>query len=239
MKYPLLHGIISVPVYMLLYIFTGVIVLITLIIAALNLKKPLRTVLNFWARSLFFLTGKKIHIEGKENIVINKKYILLANHSSLFDIPAIMSVIPDVTWFGKEYLLKIPLFGKALRMTGYIPVKTVNVRNTKAMLKQLVERSDAGTIAIFPEGTRTEDGNLMKFHRGFIYLMRASELDVLPVTLNGLYSMKPKTRTAIDFSGKISVVIHKPIDFQYLELKNDVEILDEIRSVIRSKYLNK
>jgi 1-acyl-sn-glycerol-3-phosphate acyltransferase len=213
-------------------------VLITLVQAALNFKKSLRITLNFWARSLFFLSGKKIHIEGKRNIVRNKKYILLANHSSIFDIPAIMSIIPDVTWFGREYLLKIPFFGKALRMTGYIPVKIANVRNTKSMLKQLVERSDAGTIAIFPEGTRTEDGKLMRFHRGFIYLMRASELDILPVTLNGLYSMKPKTRTTIDFSSKISVVIHKPIDFQYLVQKNDEEILDEIRSVISSKYLN-
>ncbi len=238
MKYPIIHGIISLPVYMILYIFTGVIVLITLVLAALNLKKSLRIVLNFWARSLFFLSGKKIHIEGKENIVINKKYILLANHSSLFDIPAIMSLIPDVTWFGREYLLKIPLFGRALRMTGYIPVKTANVRNTKAMLKQLVERSDAGSIAIFPEGTRTEDGNLLKFHRGFIYLMRASELDILPVTLNGFYNLKPKTRTAIDFFSKVSIYIHEPIGFKQLRHKTDEEISIEIKSIIASKYKN-
>ncbi|MGE5357241.1 MAG: lysophospholipid acyltransferase family protein [Deltaproteobacteria bacterium] len=238
MKYPLFHSLISIPVYIILYIFTALIVILTLLLAGSELKKALRIVLNFWARSLFFIIGKKIHIEGKENILKKKKYILLANHGSLFDIPAIMSLIPDVTWFGKEYLLNIPFFGKALKMTGYIPMKTANVKNTKLMLKQLVEKSDAGTIAIFPEGTRTDDGKILKFHRGFIYLMRASELDVLPVTLNGFYRLKPKTRTAIDFSTKISVIIHKPLDFQYLEQKNDEEILDVVRSVISSKYLN-
>ncbi|MBK7096392.1 MAG: 1-acyl-sn-glycerol-3-phosphate acyltransferase [Saprospiraceae bacterium] len=238
MKYPILNSIISGPVYFLLYTFTALVVLFTLLLATLNLRKALRIVLNFWASSLFFISGKKIRLEGKENLVMNKKYILLANHSSLFDIPAIMSIIPDVTWFGKEYLTKIPIFGKALRMTGYIPMRTAIVKNTKVMLKQLVEKSDAGSIAIFPEGTRTEDGKLLKFHRGFIYLMRASELDILPVTLNGFYKLKPKTRTTIDFSSKISIIIHKPIDFQYLEPKNDEEILNEIRSVISSKYAN-
>jgi 1-acyl-sn-glycerol-3-phosphate acyltransferase len=238
MKYPVLYRIISGPVYFLLYTFTALIVLLTLFLATLNLKKALRIVLNFWARSLFFISGKRIRIEGKENMSVNKKYILLANHGSLFDIPAIMSIIPDVTWFGKEYLLKVPIFGKALSMTGYIPMRTANIKNTKVMLKQLVEKSDAGSIAIFPEGTRTEDGELLKFHRGFIYLMRASELDILPVTLNGFYKLKPKTRTTIDFSSQISIIIHKPIDYQYLDSKNDEVILNEIKSVISSKYVN-
>lgn len=235
MKYPVLNSIISIPVYLLLYVFTAVIVFFTLIIATLNLKKVLRIVLTFWARSLFFITGKKIRIKGKENYDRNKKYILLANHSSLFDIPAIMSFLPDVTWFGKEYLLKIPLFGKALRMTGYIPMKTANVRNTKVMLKQLVEKSDAGSIAIFPEGTRTEDGKILKFHRGFIYLMRASELDILPVTLNGFYNFKPKTRTSIDFFSNLDIIIHKPIDFKHLANKTDEEIIDKVSKEISSK----
>lgn len=238
MKYRILNVIISVPVYLVLYLFTAIITLMTVILSTLNLRNPLKLVLRFWAKSLFFILGKKITIHGKEKIDPTKKYILLANHGSLFDIPAIMSFLPDVTWFGKEYLLKIPVFGKALRMTGYIPMKTANVKNTKIMLKQLVEKSVGGSIAIFPEGTRTTTGELQKFHRGFIYLMKASELDLLPVTLNGFFNLKPKTKTMINFFSRISIDVHKPLSFNTMDDKTDEEILEQVKQIILSKYKN-
>lgn len=238
MKYRILNVIISVPVYLALYLFTSIVTLMTVILSTLNLRNPLKLVLRFWAKSLFFILGKKITIHGKENIDPTKKYILLANHGSLFDIPAIMYFLPDVTWFGKEYLLKIPVFGKALRMTGYIPMKTANVKNTKVMLKQLVEKSVGGSIAIFPEGTRTTTGELQKFHRGFIYLMKASELDLLPVTLNGFFDLKPKTKTMINFFSRISIDVHKPLSFNTMDDKTDEEILEQVKQIILSKYKN-
>ena len=66
--------------------------------------------MQFWAKSAFLIIGKKLHIEGKENIKKTGKYILIANHSSLFDIMAIISFFPGVSWFGHERLLKIPIF---------------------------------------------------------------------------------------------------------------------------------
>ncbi|MFC2129748.1 1-acyl-sn-glycerol-3-phosphate acyltransferase, partial [Bacteroidota bacterium] len=55
---------------------------------------------------------------------------LIANHTSMFDIMAIMSFNPRVSWFGQEKLLKVPLFGTMLKMIDYIPMRLANVRNT-------------------------------------------------------------------------------------------------------------
>jgi 1-acyl-sn-glycerol-3-phosphate acyltransferase len=180
--------------------------------------------------------GKKFKVYGKENIEPGVKYILVANHASLFDIVAIMSFYPGIAWFGHERLLKIPLFGRMLKMTDYIPFMKPNVNNTKFMMEQLSLKASKKTVAIFPEGTRTLNGSINEFYRGFVYLLRNSENDLLPVTLNGFYKLKPKNRSYINFDSKLDVTIHKPIRNEELIRKSDPEIIDTVRSVIESVY---
>jgi 1-acyl-sn-glycerol-3-phosphate acyltransferase len=175
-------------------------------------------------------------VYGRDYIKKEIRYILVANHSSLFDIVAIMSFYPRVSWFGHERLLKVPLFGKILEMTDYVPFKEPTVKNTKKMLEQLVLKSKKHTVAIFPEGTRTLNGNINDFYKGFIYLFRTSDLDILPVTLNGFYRLKPKNRFYINFDSKLNVIIHKPIDREELIARSDNEIIEIVKTIIESAY---
>jgi 1-acyl-sn-glycerol-3-phosphate acyltransferase len=232
----LFYAIMSASVFGILYIYTAVVVVITLILALLNLKRPIHIISQIWAKSVFGIIGKKVRITGMENIRKEDKYILVANHGSLFDIVAIMSIYPGVSWFGHERLLKVPLFGKLLKMNGYIAFKEPNFRNTKAMIEQLVTRSKDQTVAIFPEGTRTLDGRINEFYRGFIYLLRNTEVNILPVTLNGFYDLKPKNRSYINFDADLNVIIHEPIMRNELILKTDFEITDTVKAVIESVY---
>jgi 1-acyl-sn-glycerol-3-phosphate acyltransferase len=230
------YAILSIPVFGILYSYTAILVLVVLVFAWLNMKKPIRYLQQKWAKSVFIIMGKKFRIEGLENIDKSKKYILVANHSSLFDIVAIVSFFPEISWFGHERLLKVPLFNKVLKMTDYVPFRDPNYRNTKQMINQLIQRSKDQSVAIFPEGTRTINGRINVFFKGFIYLFRTSHIDILPVTLNGFYKLKPKNRSYIDFGSKLSVFIHKPITCEELENKTDHEIINRVRSVILSKY---
>jgi 1-acyl-sn-glycerol-3-phosphate acyltransferase len=104
------------------------------------------------------------------------------------------------------------------------------------MIEQLVQNSKYQTVAIFPEGTRTLNGQINQFYRGFIYLFRTRDLEILPVTLNGFYKLKPKNRFYINFDSKLDVVIHKPIKKEELAGKNDFEIIETVRNVIESVY---
>jgi len=92
--------------------------------------------------------GEKLYVIGRENIDKNSKYILLANHASLFDIVAITSFYPNVLWFGHERLLKVPVFGRFLELTDYVPFKEPTVRNTRHMLEQLMEKSKNQSVAL-------------------------------------------------------------------------------------------
>jgi 1-acyl-sn-glycerol-3-phosphate acyltransferase len=233
-----LYSVISVPLFALLYIYTAIIVLILLIFAWLKMKGQIRVLSQFWAKSVFLLIGKKYEIHGKEKIRKDEKYILVANHASLFDIVAIISFYPGISWFGHERLLKVPLFGSILRMTDYVPFKEPNYRNTRKMINELILKSQSNTVAIFPEGTRTLNGKINSFYRGFIYLYRTRDLEILPVTLNGFYDLKPKHRMYINFGSKLSVVIHDPIRREALADKSDEEIIVKVRGIIESAYMN-
>ena len=228
------YTFLTVSAFGLLYLFTVTMVLIGMPVVFLRLKGAVRFLMRFWAKSVFLIIGKKLHVEGMDRIRKDGKYILIANHSSLFDIMAIISFFPGVSWFGHERLLKIPVFRQLLKMTDYVPMKRVNIKNTKEMIDGLIKKSKGHTIAMFPEGTRTLDGKVNDFYRGFIHVLRASEINVLPVTLNGFYVLKPKNRFYINFSSRISVYIHEPISRELLIDKEDSEIVNIVKNIIES-----
>lgn len=235
---PPVYSFLTVPVYALLYTYSGVLALVIWSFAFSGQKRAVRFLIRIWAISIFLIMGKRLHISGTQNIVKGKKYIVLANHASLFDITAILSFYPGVSWFGREHLLKVPVFGHILKMIDYIPMTDADISNTKRMLGQLVKKSEGKSVAMFPEGTRTLDGQLNRFKRGFIHLLRSTDLEVLPVTLNGFHSLKPKNRFWINFHSRIEVVIHKPIENKLLKFKEDEEILQLVKTTIQSAYKN-
>lgn len=228
------HIILSAPVYMLLYSYTATMVFLILVMAYLRYRKGVVFLAGLWAKSIFPLMGKRIRIAGMENIKSGERYILLANHASMFDIMAIMAFYPHASWFGHERLLRIPLFKQMLLMTDYIPMRVNNIKNTREMLESLEERAKERSVVIFPEGTRTLNGKLNSFYRGFIHLLRATENDILPVTLNGFYKLKPKNRFSIHFGAKLSVVIHPPLEGDKWAHKTDDEIILKVSEVIES-----
>jgi 1-acyl-sn-glycerol-3-phosphate acyltransferase len=233
-----IYRILSVPAYGAMYLFTVIMLFIGIPFVYFNRKRIVRAMMRFWARSIFLILGKTISVEGKENIPPNLHYMIVANHSSLFDIVAVASVFPDVAWFGHERLMKVPVLRRFLILTDYIPIRKTSYRNTKVMIDKLKEGSKTSNIAIFPEGTRSLDGKINDFYRGFIILLRSSDIDVLPVTLNGFYSLKPKNRFSINFSAKPEVIIHRHFERSSLIEKSDKDIAALIKLTIESSVKN-
>jgi 1-acyl-sn-glycerol-3-phosphate acyltransferase len=229
-----IYSVLTVPAFGILYLFTALMIIIGMPFLFLRIKKTVLFLMQFWARSVFFIIGKRLHIEGVENIDKEDRYILIANHSSLFDIIAIVSFFPGLSWFGHERLTRIPVFRQVLKLTDYVPMRKSSIKNTKEMIIQLIEKSKGHTIAMFPEGTRTLNGKVNDFYRGFIILLRSAEINVLPVTLNGFYGLKPKNRFFIGFDSRLSVIIHEPIQRNELISRTDSEIIDTVKSKIES-----
>jgi 1-acyl-sn-glycerol-3-phosphate acyltransferase len=231
-----INTLLTIPVFGILYVYTAIGILIVIPLTWMNARRPVQLMIKVWAKSVFLFMFKRLRIYGKENIKKDERYILLANHASLFDIVAIVSFYPEVTWFGHERLLKVPVFGRFLQMIDYVPFKEPTVTNTRHMLEQLMEKANNQSVALFPEGTRTTSGKINPFYRGFIYLFRTRNIPILPVTLNGFYDFKPKNRFYIKFGSKLDVVIHKPVPAENLADKTDREITDIVKAIIESAY---
>jgi 1-acyl-sn-glycerol-3-phosphate acyltransferase len=227
--------LVSVPVFGLLYIFTAFSVLVLIVFSYLRLQRAVVCGMGIWAKACFVLMGKRLSIVGKENLGKGKNYVLIANHASLFDILAIMVFQPGVAWLGHERLTRIPVFKQLLLMINYIPVKKGAISNTKAIIEQSKQHKGL-SVAIFPEGTRSLDGHMGKFFRGFIQVLRNTEMDLLPVTLKGFYQFKPKNRFYIHFGSRLEVTIHQPIKAEKLIEKSDKEIISDACRIIGSTY---
>jgi 1-acyl-sn-glycerol-3-phosphate acyltransferase len=222
--------------YGLQYLFSAIMIPLGIILVFLRASYLLHIGHIVWARGLFWLMGTHIHVYGREKIVRGKKYIMLINHASIYDIPAIIAVFPRVSWLGRSYLTRIPVFGYFLRRTDYIPIDPGDREKSRIAINNSIAKAESLTIALFPEGTRTITGELGPFKKGFIHIMKATNLDILPVTLNGMFRLKPKTRFIIDPRVRLEAIVSDPITSAELINMSDQEILDRVKTAITANY---
>ena len=226
--------LLTLVLYALLYSFSAIMLFVSIVASYLPGKFLLARAIQLWSRGLFLLTGSRLRIHGKENIPSKSNYLILANHTSLFDIPAIMAVFPYVSWLGREYLTRIPLFNHMQKRMNFVAVSKNPGTDVRRIIRQSVSSSSRFTIALFPEGTRTTDGKLQPFKRGFIHIMRGANLDILPVTLNGLFELKPKTRFSIHPFQRCDIIIHPPLRFNELVELSNSEIIERVQLAFES-----
>lgn len=199
-------------------------------------QKFMNYLIIVWARAIFIFMGTPLKVMGKENIDRQQNYILLTNHASLYDIPAVAAVFPWASWIGREYLTKIPLFNCVLKKMNYISVGKNPALQVRQILSQSIDNSKSLTIVIFPEGTRTRDGHFQEFKRGFIHIFKNSELNILPITLNGMFRLKPKNRFFIKPFVRLELVVNKPMNKGELENFSPQEIIERVKTIMLSNY---
>lgn len=218
------------------YLFTAIMIPLGIMLVFFRASYLLHIGHIIWARGLFWLMGTHIHVYGREKIERGKKYIMLINHASIYDIPAIIAVFPRVSWLGRSYLVHIPVFGYFLKNTDYIPIDPGDREKSRESIQRSIAKADSITIALFPEGTRTLSGELGPFKKGFIHILKATNLDILPVTLNGMFRLKPKIRFIIDPRVRLEAIVSDPISSAELINLSDTEIIERVKAAIANKY---
>ncbi len=227
----------TVVLYALLYTHTAIFLILTIFVSYVAPRSALFWLAKLWANGIFLIIGTRLSVSGLENIPKNKKFMILSNHASLFDIPAIMTVFPNVAWLGRDYLTRIPVFNHMLKRMNYIAVGRNPAMTVRLIIQKAILHSEHLRIALFPEGTRTLTGELQEFKRGFIHIMNGGDLDILPVVMNGLFTVKPKTRFTIKPFHKVEIIICPPIKRMSLTTAGNEEIIDRVRTVFLSNYL--
>jgi 1-acyl-sn-glycerol-3-phosphate acyltransferase len=122
--------------------------------------------------------------------------ILVSNHQSHFDPPAVGSSIGprSCAYVARASLYDAPVFGRLIRALNTIPVRKGEA-NTSAIKKTLAKLEIGSPVMVFPEGSRTFDGELQPFMRGALVLVKKSGAPVVPVGIAGFFDVWPRTRT--------------------------------------------
>lgn len=168
---------------------------------------------HLWARSFCLLCLVKVTVEGRENISPRTSYVFVANHQGAFDIFSIYGYLNhDFRWMMKKGLERIPLVGYSCKVSGHIYVDNSSPGATRHTMAEAEKRlRDGMSVVVFPEGSRSRDGRMHRFHRGAYMLAMEFSLPVVPITIDGSYDILPRG-SWLPRPGHIKLNIHKAIE---------------------------
>ncbi len=186
-------------------------------------------------RCLFRLLGIPVTVKGLHHLDVNRTYLFMANHVSIFDIPLLGGYIPHcVRGVEADRQFRWPLYGYVVRRVGNIPISRENAHAAIRSIHQAAERLKAGqSMVILPEGHRTLDGRLRPFKRLPFYLAKKAGCEIVPVGLSGLFSLKRKGSWHIR-PGPVMIQFGKPIDRETVQNLSINQLRDRTREAIEA-----
>lgn len=134
-----------------------------------------------------------VEVGGGAPAALQHPYVVVSNHQSLGDIP-VVSILPwEMKWVGKKSLFELPVMGWLMRLAEDIPVDRTDPRSRASVVLRARRVLEQGcSVMFFPEGTRSKDGRIKRFHDGAFRLAIEAGVPVLPVALDGTLHAIPK-----------------------------------------------
>lgn len=191
-----------------------------------------------WSRLNAILTPMIVKVYGREHIDKSRSYVIISNHQSIYDIFLIYGWLGiNIKWVMKKELAKMPGVGFGSKKVGHIFIDRSNTRTALESLNNAKRVLVNGTsVVIFPEGTRSKTGIPGNFKKGAFKLALDLGLPILPITIIGTRHILP-TGTIDLKPGKVSMIVHKPIDISRFSEDNIKELMNEARTVIEQPLL--
>jgi len=216
--------------------FLGTVTIIPLITLMGLFDKPGRAfwpLARFWGFVLTQGAGVRgLQVIGRENIPRDSGVILMPNHESHLDPPTVIRLSPvPVRFIAKASLFRIPVFGWGMWAAGMIPIDRSNQKKAFASIDRAAEAITMGkTVLVFPEGTRTPDGDLQGFKKGgFVMAVRAG-VPIIPLGIAGTRAIMPPG-FGMEKAGPVVVVVGEAIDIT----SYDLERKDEVMALVRER----
>ena len=188
---------------------------------------------RFWAGLHLKVSGVKVVIKGLEHLA-NPPFVFMCNHQSALDIYTLLACLPlSFRWIAKRQLFKIPFIGWAMGRAGYISIDRENPREALKAMEEAARKIRGGmNIIIFPEGTRSFDGNLLPFKKGGFTLALRAMVPIVPIGIYGTSQLQPKGSFIPKKKGVIYINIGKPIILEGLDRSAKTKVMDDVRERI-------
>jgi 1-acyl-sn-glycerol-3-phosphate acyltransferase len=226
--------------YITIWVVFATLVLGTLVIVLsvfVRSGNPLHKIARFWGKSILVVSRVKVSVKGLSNIDPSSPYIYMANHQSNFDIPVLLGHLTvQFRWLAKMELFKIPVFGRAMRKAGYISIDRHHRESAFDSLKVAANKIKSGvSVLIFPEGTRSWDGNIQPFKKGGFVMAIDSGVPIVPVVMTGTRAIMPKGKFRV-YPGHVRMVIHPPIGTSTYTRETKEALMERVRRVMSDKF---
>ncbi len=172
-------------------------------------------------------------VEGMEHVDRRQPYVIVLNHNSGVDIPTLYYLPLNFRWVSKREVFRVPFFGQFLILHGDICID--RGRGSEAMAQLLREGRkwvDRGaSVAIFPEGTRSKDGEIHRFKAGAFLLAKELGVPVLPVVMEGTRTLIGKNRL-FNWRNRIRIRVLPPVPAAEVAACEVHDLMDRTREAM-------
>lgn len=221
--------------YIFVFVWSSLIYVVTFIALPLcypfDKKRFVVHKLSKWLTDSFFGFGlvMKRKVEGIENLDPKGTYVMVLNHNSMVDILSIYNLPLVFKWVSKKEVYRIPIVGRLLLAHGDI---VINRASTKEAMQLVHTRgkewlAKGASVAIFPEGTRSKDGEIHNFKAGAFILAKDAEVPILPIVLEGTDRVARKG-FFMNWSNRITIKILPPVSKQDVVERPIKEVMAEV-----------
>lgn len=195
-------------------------------------------IMRLWAKNNLYCGLFKWQIVSESPLETDRRYVIVSNHSSYFDICTILALLPlQLKFVSRKNFFWVPIWGWSMYLARYIKVDLKNPRRaTRAIFKSRIWLEKGFSILIFPEGTRSVDGKIGPFNNGAFRLALNSGYPILPVTVVGTNYVIPK-HTLFIIPSHITMIIGNPMEISHLSKKELPKFIEDIRNQMIENYI--
>jgi 1-acyl-sn-glycerol-3-phosphate acyltransferase len=174
-----------------------------------------------WARTVLAVAGVRVRVLHPERLDRDRSFVIVANHESFCDILVLLANLPmQVRFLAKRSVFRVPVLGWSIAAAGFVPVdREDRSRGTETVDAALRRLSGGRSVVVFPEETRTRNGELLPFKRGAAHLALRSGLPILPVGLAGTFRVLKRGSLLIT-PGTVAMSVGEPIEVAGHTLKD-------------------
>lgn len=185
-----------------------------------------------WGRMVLRTWGVRVEVQGADNVPAGPA-VYAANHGSALDIPILFGHLPaEFRVVHKASLRWAPLVGQYLLLGGHIAVQRRRPFAARRSLAHAAARIRGGTsVAVFPEGTRSDDARVRPFKRGSFLLALQAGVPVVPVSLSGVKTLARRGMLRCT-PGTVTMTVHPPHATAGLAADDAHALADRVRDVV-------
>ena len=178
----------------------------------------------------------KRDVVGVENIDLNQPYVIVINHMSMMDIMSIYPLPLVFKWVSKREVYKIPMVGRLLYMHGDIVINRSSPKEAMQFVhtKGMAWLKKGASVSIFPEGTRSKDGEIHNFKAGAFILAKDAGVPILPVVVEGTDTMRRKGSPWMNWRNRVTIKVLPPVSKERVAEASIKEVMAEVHETMVS-----